>query len=652
MLRTRLFLYLTPFVVILLAGGAYAIVLFARLANSVDTTVTNNYQSFTAASAMSLALAGMDREVSWVVAGSGAGDRSNLLVYPRRKIDQRAFNQNKRRFDENLELLLNASTLPGEMELSQRVATNYQAFLKAVDTITALEFPENQRLVYERDVVSTGQTINLLLENIHDLNHKAILATSQNIRGITREVTRLMVFGTVLALLISAYGGYRLSRSILQPIQLLTRATGELGEGKLDQPVPVATSDELGQLALAFNKMAAQLQEYRQSTTEKIVRLHRTMETTLASFPDPIFVLDQEGRIELKNPAADVLMSILQLEGRLPDRLQAIARNTLASGENFLPNSFNEAITYRISGEDKFFLPRVLAMRGKEEVLLGVAVVLYDVTRFRLLDAAKTNLVATVSHELKSPLTSVRMGLHILLEKTVGTLNPKQDELLSAARSDTERLLRILNDLLDLARLDEGNAALRREPVSPAELLAGAMKEMADKASAKHLQVNIKVKPDLPAVTVDRQRINHVFTNLISNAINHSPEAGELILSAVPVESNSVEFRVSDQGPGIPAAYQTRIFDRFFRVPGQSQAGAGLGLSIAREITMSHGGRIGVRNAPGRGCTFYVTLKSEVSPLRVMPARRSGMGGRGHLRDAASVMIGHPVFQPLVIRAL
>jgi signal transduction histidine kinase len=253
-------------------------------------------------------------------------------------------------------------------------------------------------------------------------------------------------------------------------------------------------------------------------------------------------------------------------------------------------------------------------MRNKEDVLFGVAVVLYDVTRFRLLDATKTDLVATVSHEIKSPLTSVRMVLHILLEKTVGALTPKQDELLQAARNDTERLLRILNDLLDLARLEEGNAGLRTEPVAPTKLLIGAMKEMAGKITAKGLNVNFMIEPDLPVVPVDRQRINHVFTNLISNAIKHSPENGEIVLGARLVKENDVEFNVTDQGPGIPEEYHTRIFDRFFRVPGQPQSGAGLGLSIAREITVSHGGHIGVRSAPGQGCTFYVVLKSDVSP--------------------------------------
>jgi NtrC-family two-component system sensor histidine kinase KinB len=268
-------------------------------------------------------------------------------------------------------------------------------------------------------------------------------------------------------------------------------------------------------------------------------------------------------------------------------------------------------ISYRIGGEDKYFLPRVLAMRSKEDTLFGVAVVLYDVTRFRLLDAAKTDLVATVSHELKSPLTSVRMVLHILLEKTVGALTPKQDELLKAARNDTERLLRILNDLLDLARLDEGHAGLRKEPVAPSDLLAGVLQEMADKFTAKNLNVNFIVEPDLPAVMVDRQRINHVFTNLISNAIKHSPDNGEILLRAKPAENNDVEFSITDQGPGIPEEYHSRIFERFFRVPGQAKSGAGLGLSIAREITVAHGGHIGVKlEPPGEGCTFYVVLKT------------------------------------------
>ena len=443
-----------------------------------------------------------------------------------------------------------------------------------------------------------------------------MLETSQSIRANTRQVARLMIIGTIVALLFSACAGYQLGRSILQPIQLLTQAARDLGEGKLGQLVPVAKRDEVGELALAFNKMAAQLQGYRQSTSEQIVRIRRTMEATLASFPDPVFVLDKEGAVELKNPAADKLASTLRLDDKLPERLQAIARKTLDSGENFLPISLKEAIPYRIGGEDKFFLPRVLAMRSKENSLFGAAVVLCDVTRFRLLDAATTDLVATVSNEFKSPLTSVRMVLRILLEKTIGTLTPKQDELLKSAWNNTERLLRILNDLLDLARVDEVNARLRKGPVAPSDLLVGALQEMADKFTAKGLNVNCIVEPDLPPVLVDRQRIHHVFTSLISNAIRHSPVNGEIILRAKPAENKNVEFSITDQGSGIPEEFHSRIFQRFFRVPGQTEAGAGLGLFIAREITVAHGGLIGVQLLPpGEGCTFYVVLGSDVQSL-------------------------------------
>jgi len=585
-----------PFVVILLAIGVYAIVLFSRLANSVDASVTEKYRSVMAAQAMTLALAGMDREVPWISGGE-------------RNPDSQAFAEHQKQFETNLAIELKSLMLPGEKELSQELASQYHTFQEAMGRISALRKSEAQHQVYDDEIMPSVRTMNALLEKIRDLNHEAVLATSQSIQRITRDVTRLMLIGMVIALVISAYACLQLSRSILRPIQSLTQASRELGEGNLGQLVPVLSRDELGDLAVAFNKMAAQLQEYRQSTTDEIVRLHRTMETTLASFPDPIFVLNKDGRIDLKNPAAADLATNLHLNDHLPERLAAIAEKALQTGENFLPHSFDEVVSFRFNGVEKFLLPRVLVMRTKDDALFGVAVVLYDVTRFRLLDAVKTNLVATVSHELKSPLTSVRMVLYILLEEAVGGLTPKQRELLLTARSDADRLLRILNDLLDLTRLEEGNAGLHKEPIATADLVQSVIKEMKEQATAKRLKLNCVVEPQLPPVSVDRQRINHVFTNLITNAIKHSPAGGEIVLRAAPAEDHHVQFSITDQGAGIPEEYHSRIFERFFRVPGQSKSGAGLGLSIAREITLAHGGRIGVKSAVGQGSTFYVVLR-------------------------------------------
>ena len=594
MLRARLFLHLMPFVVILVAIGIYAMVLFSRLASALDTSVAENYRSLIAAQEMSLALAGIERDL-WA---SGTQPI----------VDGNIFAKSKKRFDDNLALQLKNDSLPGEKELNQGLTTSYEAFQKGMDRFISVTNMRSRLRVYEQSIVPGVLKLNSLLKKIRDLNHSAVLATSENIQKVTREVTRLMSIGMAIALVVSGYACYRLSRSILQPIQLLTRATRDLGEGNWDRPVPIISRDELGDLARAFNKMAARLQEYRQSTSENIVQLHRKMETTLASFPDPIFVLNESGNVDLKNPAAVDLQTSLHLDNELPQELRGIAAKMLQTGEDFLPNSFKEVVHYRLNGAGKFFLPRILAMRDVNDALFGVAVVLYDVTRFRLLDAAKSNLVATVSHELKTPLTSIRMTLHLLLEKTLGALTTRQDEMLQAARDDSERLLRILNDLLDLARLDEGDAELHKQSVAPAELLRTVNEEMADSVATRGLKLNWVVARDTPPVSVDRQRIGYVFANLVSNAIKHSPPGGEITLRASVCEGNCVEFSVTDQGPGIPIEFQTRIFDRFFRVPGQNKTGAGLGLSIAREITVAHGGRIGVKSKLGQGSSFFVIL--------------------------------------------
>jgi len=298
----------------------------------------------------------------------------------------------------------------------------------------------------------------------------------------------------------------------------------------------------------------------------------------------------------------------LRLGGELPPRLLATARRALETGENFLPDSFQEVISFRPNGGEKFFLPRIVAMRSEDNALLGIAVVLYDVTRFRLLDDAKTNLVGTVSHELKTPLTSLRLALHLLLENTTGELNSKQTDLLRTARDDAERMLRTLNNLLDLARLDAGSTELNREETTPEALVTGAIQEMQEPMSATGLRLVSSIEPHLPAVWVDRSRISLVFSNLIANAGKHSPAQGEILIRATRTDSGDVQFSVLDEGPGVPEEYQVRVFDRFFRVPGQTKTGAGLGLSIAREIVVAHGGRIGVKRRSERGSEFYFTL--------------------------------------------
>jgi signal transduction histidine kinase len=369
----------------------------------------------------------------------------------------------------------------------------------------------------------------------------------------------------------------------------------------------VGSQDELGQLADTFNKMATKLRTYRQVMGDQILQARQMTEITFSAFPDPIIALSVDGRINFTNPAANKFLSKLNCRDGLPAEIQPAVERVLKGAPDYLPTSFDHLIVFRVDEHEVFVLPRVIGMRDDTGNIFGAALVLQDVTRLRLLDEVKTNLVSTVSHELKTPLTSVRMGLHLLLEERIGPLNAKQTELLLAAREDSERLLQMINDLLDLAKFESGRVTLPVAAVDPRELIESAGEDSRDLVGSRGSSLVTNVTSGLPSVSVDPRQIAHVFTNFVSNALKHSKPGDEILLEAKE-RNGCVRFSVIDHGPGIAPEYHSRIFERFFRVPGRDLHGAGLGLAIAKQIVAAHGGTIGVESESGKGSEFYFDL--------------------------------------------
>jgi NtrC-family two-component system sensor histidine kinase KinB len=609
MLRTRIFLSLIPFILILLGVGGLALYLFSQLANKVDQTIAENYLRDAAAVEMMLAVERMDTAL----------DRARK---EERSSAQMMFDTNSRIFAQKLQAELTNTAALTEWPGLPQLQTNFNfLLLLSTDMFSTNLTAEAEDQKYNETIIVTDN-LKRALSGLREEIRKNIFATGNSIQRTSRTFTTMLILGLVVALLISAAASFKLGKTILKPIQTLTNAAREIGQGNLDQTVPVLSSDELGELATTFNKMAAQLNTYRQSTTEQIIRLHRTMEAALASFSDPVFIIDRYGRIELSNRAAEELSAQLLLDGALPPKLLAAASDVLQRNQDFLPDSFDEVIILRANGAERALLPRLHIMREADAKPVGVAVVLHDVTRFRLLDDAKTNLVATVSHELKTPLTSVRMVLHLILEQSLGPLTAKQASLLETARKDAERLLKMLDALLDIARLEAGAAALTKSPIAPAALVDSIRDEVQALITTHGFKLVTEVEPFLPEVLVDRQQIGQVFHNFIANAIKHSPPNGKIQIAAVSGPEGSVQFSVGDEGPGIATEHQGLIFDRFYRVPGQTKRGAGLGLSIAREIVVAHGGRVGVRSEIGHGSEFFFVLSGYVGPRE-----ENGRGG-------------------------
>jgi signal transduction histidine kinase len=239
--------------------------------------------------------------------------------------------------------------------------------------------------------------------------------------------------------------------------------------------------------------------------------------------------------------------------------------------------------------------------------IVGATAILQDVTRPRRFDELKNDLVATVAHEFRTPLTSLRMAIHLCLEQVVGPVTEKQADLLHAAREDCERLQAMVDDLLDLSRIEAGRVEMHPHPTSAAALVEAAIE--AHQAAAEERGLQLRATAPLPdgEVMADPERIALVFANLVTNAIRYTPRNGEIWVRTQQA-NGSVRFEVTDTGIGIPKEYQAHLFEKFFRVPGAPVGGAGLGLSIAKEIVQGHGGDIGVKSEAGQGSTFWFTL--------------------------------------------
>jgi NtrC-family two-component system sensor histidine kinase KinB len=487
---------------------------------------------------------------------------------------------------------------PGELDVSGRQL----AQKLGAETMQLLGHCDELGLAHERAVTKNGTSI------------------AEDITWTVRTLFLMIIIACVVALAASM----GLTRGLLNPLASMAHSIQEVGEGNLDQKLIVPNNDEFGMLANSFNRMAAQLKVYRENASDELLRLNMTIRSTLASFPDPIFVLNSEGTVDFRNPEADRLALKLLFSGvtRLPKEVDEKVEEVRKTGEDFLPTQFDEAIKFHIDGQDRYFLPRIVLLRDDMGVTFGVAVILENVTRMLLLDDVKSNLISTVSHELKTPLTSVRMALYLLVEKTVGPLNDKQHDLVDTAREDADRLLRTLNDLLDLARLEQGPALLDLKPISPAKLVEGAIHSTREPAQEASIRVESEIAPGLPEIRVDQQRIAYVFANLITNAIKYSPQGSTVWVRAETGATRSgrksVRFSVRDQGPGITPDHQEHIFERFYRVPGTNKSGAGLGLSIAREIVVAHGGEIGVLSPPEGGSEFMFVV-----PVEAIPAGRN-----------------------------
>jgi NtrC-family two-component system sensor histidine kinase KinB len=620
-LRTRILLSFVPLVVLLAGLGAIGLVQLNRTGGRIDAILKENYASVQAMFLLNEALERMDSSFQFALSAHG----------PEKELEARMqFETNWLHMQEQFKIEEdNITILPREQELVDLLRPLKDNYKKRGEVFFALP-PESR----ERNLAYYGAPAAPDIRGDKGLygQFKAIKEISVEILKINRENmehardearetarTALIGFGIGLAIFIILIFGiaWYLLRAILVPIWTVTEAAQSIGgSGQLDRSVPVHGRDELGRLAEAFNVMTRQLLVYRRSNLDKMMRAQRTAQATIDSFPDPVLVVDPEGRVELANPASRLLFGVGPTNTgepgptwQPPEPLRLPLSEALRVQQIYQPEGFDQAVTFRLGSSDHVYLPQVRPIRDVEGDTLGAAVVLNDVTRFRLLDQFKSDLVATVSHELKTPLTSVRLAVHVLLEETIGPLTPKQTELLVDARDNAERLLTLIDQLLALAHIQRPQDRTSIHPTDPIELLRQATDAIRPRTEDKHITLELKDSEPLPPVAIDPLRMAQALGNLLNNAVTYTPVGGRVTLSAGVVPDGRIRLTVSDTGVGIPLEYQPHVFDRFFRIPGHSdETGTGLGLAIVKEVVTSHGGEITCESQPGKGSKFQITL--------------------------------------------
>ncbi|MFV8335640.1 ATP-binding protein [Flavobacterium sp. RSP29] len=451
---------------------------------------------------------------------------------------------------------------------------------------------------------------------IMKLNMIAIKEKS-DIAKHTAETANLWIAVTgTLCFLIAFNLLVNLPNNIANPIKELTASIKEIANKNYSQRVHFMNHNEYGDLAKSFNTMAQKLEEYSNSNLHKLSFEKKRLETLINNMHDPIIGLDNDGLVLFANDEALKIMELKSEDmiGKLASSL-ALTNDLMKSLIiNELESSKTHPIKNFADGKESYFEKETVNITiqptGEYQTIdIGDVIILRNITLFKELDFAKTNFIATVSHELKTPIASIKMSLQLLEKPETGTINTDQKQLIDGIKEDSQRLLKITGELLELSQLETGNIQLNMEKSNPYEIVNYAIEAIKVQAGQKQIELIVEAEQNLPDIKADSEKTAWVLINFLTNAITYSSENSTITVK-LKNENNHILFQVIDTGKGIDIRYKNKVFDKYFQVPGSHKSGTGLGLAISKEFIEAQNGAIGVQSELGLGSTFTIALKT------------------------------------------
>ncbi|MEO8886218.1 MAG: ATP-binding protein [Mucilaginibacter sp.] len=458
------------------------------------------------------------------------------------------------------------------------------------------------------------------LRKIDEMNMRAIVIKNEKAHQTVKNASVFLELAGTFVFLVLFSFSVNFPGIISGPLNSLLEGIREISLKNYDQRIHFDKHDEFAEVANAFNEMARRLNDWENSNLSKIMSEKRRIETIIEQMHDAIIGINERQEILFINTTAK---TILGLNDDKPEgkTISAIAKSSDLFKSIIEGEKTDKIFKIYADGKDSHFqletreieVPNLSTNADapviKAQKPAGKVYILKNITEFKERDEAKSNFIATISHELKTPISAIKMSSKLLADNRVGALNDEQGQLVRQITGDAERLLKITYELLDLSQVETGNIQLNFVPTQPKQILEYAIKAVKFEADQKGIIIDQNVQDKIPEVNADVEKTAWVMINFLSNALRYSHTNAKILVS-VGVKKNMVEFAVQDFGKGIDAQYQARLFDRYFQVPtdGQNKSGSGLGLAISKEFIIAQGGEIKVESEVGVGSRFSFTL--------------------------------------------
>ena len=587
-LRTRLFLSISALMTVALLGLVLGLVSVMQMASNQEVLIRDNFITLDLGLKLRQSL----------------GDQ--LMIMLDDKPDLAALEKVERHYFELLEEgIAHENTLDNGHHGFQLARDDYLSFLKAFNAQQpTASLRGNEELTEKFDILRNG-LIN---------EHKLALENINNTQRAARE-RALLVAGSLglvaLAVLIIGFvTAHGIARRFGGPIEALAKAADHIGQGNFDVTLPISQSAEMNQLTRRFGIMAQALREHQATNVDELLAGQQRLQAVLDSIDDGLLMIDRQGRLEHMNPVAQrqlgweddrlgVGLGTALHRPELDEQLRLVLRGGSLERAP-------EDLSIEVDGESRLLTYSLTPVSPAEGHILGAVMVLHDVTEQRAFERVRSEFVLRASHELRTPVTGMHMAFGLFRERAHFPENSRETDLLDTVQEEMQRLMQLINDLLNFSRYQNGLQKLTLAPCNIDDLLTQARERFVDRSRAQSIELLLEIQSPLPRLQADQAQLDRVLDNLIDNALRHTGTNGQIRLQARR-HGERVIVSVEDNGEGIAYGQQGRIFEPFVQV-GRKKGGAGLGLALCKEIVQLHSGRMGVYSRPGQGTQFYMAL--------------------------------------------